>query len=319
MIHGAWNHLNPQSVSCNAEVAVLVAGEPRSGPDVWRKLRDMLVVPNQADILMHVWQHELAIQMQSTLQPCAATSEPYNMTTKHAMLALVPRLKLINKHLYISDKRETPHIVDFFYIKWKASRLLVHVEHHLRKRQYTIVTFVRPDIVFLAPVRLRLTQPEWTLALLHKDHRPDSNDTNGTDPLSRGMCGQTVNDWFAYGTSVSMNLYLSGFLTLPHVHDLMLATPGYCKWWKCHNFRYKGTFLNNAESVLGFYIRMVGLGCNDVSEPFAPADYVVKARLDARRVRDWRGLPGHPGRPRTRVMNTSNGSSSLGPPYLPHD
>ena len=153
------------------------------------------------------------------------------------MNALVPRLKLIRDHLYVADHHETPHVVDYFYIKWRASQLLAHVEQTQRDgRPYASVVFVRPDVLFVSPrVVVLQSLPEFTVALLQTDHRPDSNDTTLTDPLSRGQCGQTVNDWFAYGSSTSMKRFLDGFLHLPEVHDVMMATPGYCKWWKCHN------------------------------------------------------------------------------------
>lgn len=281
--------------NCTAAVAILIAGEARSGLAVWERVQTALVAPNRADVLLHAWESSLAYELRDFFHPCAATFEPYNMTTKLAMQALVPRLKLIREHLYIIDHHETPHVVDYFYIKWRASQLLARVEQHQRSgKQYELVVFVRPDVNFLtSPVRVQLSQPELTVALLKTDHRPDSNDTSHTDPFTRGQCGQTVNDWFAYGTSASMKLFLDGFRHLPELHDTMLATPGYCKWWKCHNFRYRGTFLNNAESFLGFHIRATGLRCVELTEQYAKPGYAVSAKLDTKRVRDWRGAPGN--------------------------
>jgi len=254
-----------------------------------------LISPNGADVLVHVWESAAAHELRDFFQPCAATFEPYNMTTKLAMITLVPRLKLIGEYLYIIDRHETPHVADFFYIKWRAAQLLERVESDRRGgRPYTTVVFARSDLTFVTtPVRLRLAQPELTVALLRSDHQPDSNDTSLTDPITRGQCGQTVNDWFAYGTSASMKRFLDGFLHLPELHDTMLATPGYCKWWKCHNYRYNGTFLTNAESFLGFHIRAAGLACVDLSERYAPRGFSVIAQLDSGRLRDWRGPPGN--------------------------
>ena len=289
MVHGTG------AASCSAAVAILISGEARSGRSVWERMRSALVEPNQADVLLHTWESELAYELRRVFKVCAATHEPYNATTKLAMNALVPRLKLIRDHLYVADHHETPHVVDYFYIKWRASQLLAHVERTQRDgRPYASVVFVRPDVLFVSPrVVVLQSLPEFTVALLQTDHRPDSNDTTLTDPLSRGQCGQTVNDWFAYGSSTSMKRFLDGFLHLPEVHDVMMATPGYCKWWKCHNFRYKGTFLNNAESYLGFHIRIAGLRCVELSEKHAPPGCAVSARLDTKRVRDWRGPPGN--------------------------
>ena len=282
--------------TCSADVAVLIAGEARSGQAVWERMRLALVAPNAGDVLLHLWESPLAYALRDSFVPCcAATFEPYNMTTKLAMQALVPRLKLIREHLYIIDHRETPHVVDFFYIKWRASRLLARIEEQQRGgRLYAAVVFVRPDVNFVtSPIRVPVPQPESTIALLKTDHHPDSNDTTFSDPLSRGQCGQTVNDWFAYGSSLSMHRLLDAFRHLPEVHDTMLATPGYCMWWKCHNYRYNGTFLNNAESMLGFHIRATRLRCMELSEKHAPPGYAVSASLDVRRVRDWRGAPGN--------------------------
>ena len=299
MVHGPSAYpARAHAASCSAAVAILISGEARSGRSVWERMRSALVEPNQADVLLHTWESELAYELRSVFKVCAATHEPYNATTKLAMNALVPRLKLIRDHLYVADHHETPHVVDYFYIKWRASQLLAHVEQTQRDgRPYASVVFVRPDVLFVSPrVVVLQSLPEFTVALLQTDHRPDSNDTTLTDPLSRGQCGQTVNDWFAYGSSTSMKRFLDGFLHLPEVHDVMMATPGYCKWWKCHNYRYNGTFLNNAESYLGFHIRIAGLRCVELSEKHAPPGCAVSARLDTKRVRDWRGPPGN--RPR---------------------
>ena len=77
--------------------------------------------------------------------------------------------------------------------------------------------------------------------------------------------------------------YLSAFTELPQLHALMRATPGSCDWWRCHNYRYNFTFLNNAEAYLGFHLRRTGLGCRELQAAAPP----VQMTLPSTRRRDW--------------------------------
>ena len=76
---------------------------------------------------------------------------------------------------------------------------------------------------------------------------------------------------------------MSAFLKLPALHKRMRATPGSCDWWRCHNYRYNFTFLNNAEAYLGLHLRESGLRCRDVRS-MEPRVHLV---LPPTRRRDW--------------------------------
>lgn len=134
------------------------------------------------------------------------------------------------------------------------------------------------------PIVLPPRMSPGTIYMHNTDHHHDSTDRDSTfDPISRGLCGQMPNDWFAFGDRASMRVYLQAFLELPQLHTHMRATPGSCDWWRCHNYRYNFTFLNNAEAYLGFHLRRNGLRCRDLQSAAPP----VRMMLPPTRRRDW--------------------------------
>lgn len=171
-----------------------------------------------------------------------------------------------------------------------------------RSREYAAVVLSRPDIVIVSKaIEVPRALESGTVYVHNSDHHHDSTDeSTDSDPMSRGLCGQMPNDWFAYGDRASMGAYLSAFLTLPELHVRMRATRGSCDWWRCHNYRYNHTFLNSAEAYLGFHLRASSLKCVDVSlqqsrseshghRRSAPIPNGARAemRLPLTRKRDW--------------------------------
>ena len=128
-----------------------------------------------------------------------------------------------------------------------------------------------------------------TIYLHMSDHHHDSTDSDtDADPMERGLCGQMPNDWFAFGDRAAMGQYLAAFPELPSLHVHMRATRGSCDWWRCHNYRYNFTFLNNAEAYLGFHMRRSGLRCRDLNQPSCEhCKPEVQMILPPTRRRDW--------------------------------
>ena len=288
---------------CTATVAVLVTGEfrdflppgkPRenrwrslSAQSVWRRLHEAVVAPNgPADLFVHSWASTLAQQLigQLPVRPCACVCEAYDRSYVERILARYRGFRLIRGFLRFNNSRETPHIVDFFYKRHAALQLL-HAFELRRGQAYRAVVLTRPDVVVNSPPILlpRRLMPR-TIYLHNSDHHHDSTDSDTTaDPIARGQCGQMPNDWFAYGDRTAMGQYLEAFTELPQLHAHMRATPGSCDWWRCHNYRYNHTFLNNAEAYLGFHLRRSGLRCRELQDAAPP----VHMMLPPTRKRDW--------------------------------
>lgn len=288
--------------SCLGDIALLVTGEFRSflppwrprdnhwkglDPDsVWNKIFERVVQPNgPADLFIHSWRSDLAHQLIARLPtpPCASICEEYGEQYVHRVLARYSGFRYIHGFLRFNNSRETPHIVDFFYKRFAALQLLERFERK-RRRAYKTIVLTRPDVVMLSRVEVPATLEPSTIYVHGSDHHHDSTDTDtNVDPIQRGMCGQMPNDWFAYGDRKSMQAYLSAFPQLPSLHSRMRATPGSCDWWRCHNYRYNFTFLNNAEAYLGFHLRSEGLRCRELQE----ATPRVRMVLPPTRRRDW--------------------------------
>mmetsp|Transcript_7598 Transcript_7598/g.18804 ORF Transcript_7598/g.18804 Transcript_7598/m.18804 type:complete len:359 (-) Transcript_7598:38-1114(-) len=220
---------------------------------------------------------------------CQVRLEAYNETYALRLVSQYQWLRIIGGFLRIEDKRETPHIVDFFYKRYQALKLIEEVEAR-RGRAYTAILMTRPDIIVTSngsalPIPMR---PR-TIYVVGSDDRPDSNSTHPfRKPSSLGLCGQMPNDMFAVGDRLSMGRYLNTLPSLRNIHDEMLRTPGHCYWWKCHNHRHNRTFLMNAEAYLGFHLRREGLGCQDLQK----AKNYVHIHLPRNRVRAWKSKEG---------------------------
>ena len=288
------------SGACSSDVAVLFVGEFRdflapwkARDNVWRtltaewvftRLVEAIVKPNgPADVFVHCWDRPLARSLVAQLPtpPCASVCEPYGTEYAQRILAQYRGLRFINGYLRLNHTKETPHIVDFFYKRYAALRLLEQVES-TRRRAYRAVVLTRPDIVVrTTTVSLRPSLAPNTVYVHDSDHHHDSTDAStDADPMSRGLCGQMPNDWFAYGDRASMGAYLAAFPLLPTLHAAMRAVPGSCDWWRCHNYRYNHTFLNNGEAYLGLHLRRSGLRCHDLRPK-------LRLELPSTRQRDW--------------------------------
>ena len=301
----------PANSPCTSSVAVLVVGEFRefkaperasnarwkrlTAETAWSALQSAVVASKNgpADLIVHTWNGTLATRLlgTSSVQPCASVCEAYGEAYMQRILGNYTGFKLIAGKLRLRDPRETPHIVDFFYKRYAALRLMQHVERQ-RGRRYRTALMIRPDVVFVSktPVRLPEMLLPHTVYVHNSDHHHDSTDTDtSADPMSRGQCGQMPNDWFAYGDRASMGQYLGGFPILPALHARMLTVRGHCDWWKCHNYRYNFTFLINAEGYLGMHLRSVGLGCRDVMQMTPP----IGLALPPTRKRDWTSPAAH--------------------------
>lgn len=303
---------------CRAAVAVLVAGEfrdfmppvkPRdrhwrdlSASGVWQRLSDAVITSNgPADLFVHTWDTPLARQLLSKLgvRACASVCETYDRGYVERVLTRFNGFRLIRGFLRLNNSHETPHIVDFFY-KRHAALNLVHAHEQRRAQPYRAIVFTRPDVVVLTPaVTVPLVLEPRTVYVHNSDHHHDSTDTDPTaDPIDRGLCGQMPNDWFAYGDRAAMDTYLSAFADLPRLHAHMRSVAGSCDWWRCHNYRYNFTFLNNAEAYLGFHLRHNGLRCREL-QAAAPPVHMTLAPTRRRDWGDWRDWgPGgklHPG------------------------
>lgn len=291
---------------CVAAVAVLVVGEfreflppfkPRDArwkdlapSSVWKRLHEAVVVPNgPGDLFIHSWDSRLVHELVATLAvpPCSAVCERYDDEYLRRILVQHPRsFRLLNGFLRLNNSRETPHIVDFFYKRYAALRTVEQYERDVRRQQYRALLLTRPDVVYMSrTVVVPQTLAPRTIYLQNSDHHHDSTDIDTTaDPMDRGLCGQMPNDWFAYGDRDSMREYLGAFLSLSSIHAHMRVTPGSCDWWRCHNYRYNHTFLNNAEAYLGFHLRRTHLKCHDVSRT---GSHPVRISLPPTRNRDW--------------------------------
>ena len=301
------SHTSPSASSalprdaCRASVAVLVAGEFRdflqpyrpgdlhwrnlSAASVWRRLYETVVVPNgPADLFVHSWTSQLAQQLVAEVRPCASVCEGYDREYVERILVRHQGFRLIRGFLRFNNSRETPHIVDFFFKRYAALQLMEAFEQR-RGQAYRAVVLTRPDVVVLSrlialPSRLKPS----TVYVHNSDHHHDSTDMDTTaDPIDRALCGQMPNDWFAYGDRASMGTYLRAFIELPQLHAQMRETRGSCDWWRCHNYRYNFTFLNNAEAYLGFHLRRSGLRCSELRA----ARPAVHMALPPTRRRDW--------------------------------
>ena len=290
------------SCSAAASIAVLVAGEFRdflppfkpqhkhwshlSAESVWRKLYDAVIAVNgPADLFVHSWEGELARKLVTRSSVCASVCEVYGREYVERVLSRYAGFRVIRGFLRFNNTKETPHIVDFFYKRYAALQLL---EAHERRRNqpYRALILTRPDVVVLSKeilVPSDLTPS--TIYLHNSDHHHDSTDSDNTaDPMvDHGICGQMPNDWFAYGDRRAMGQYLSAFVELPSLHRIMRETKGSCDWWRCHNYRYNFTFLNNAEAYLGFHLRQNKLRCRELQDATPP----VKMLLPPTRRRDW--------------------------------
>jgi len=72
-----------------------------------------------------------------------------------------------------------------------------------------------------------------------------------------------------YGSSTALHSYTAAFTELAEIHAEMRATQGYTLWWGPgasfeNSIRRPTTFLNSAESILGFHLRRSGLGCHEL-------------------------------------------------------
>ena len=293
-------------VTCPSQIAALIVGEVRdfvetpvsrgnrkwsslSAEQVWRGLQETIVASNgPADLLLHTWNGTLARRFVSSLpkQPCATVCEQYGEEYMQRILSNFTGFRLIGGRLRFRDKRETPHLVDFFYKRYAGLRVMQHVERQ-RNLPYRAVLMARPDVVFLskAPVVVPTSLQQRTVYVYRSDHRRDSSGPGASsDPISRGLCGENPSDWFAFGDRNSMGMYLSAFPALPQLNSQMHSMPGGCDWWKCHNFKRNGTLLINAEGYLGIHLRNSGLGCRDISVDYEPR---VSIALPGTRRRDW--------------------------------
>ena len=284
--------------SCSSDVAAIVVGEFRnfSAPirrenqrwreltaeTAWRGLQQALVVSNgPADLFVHAWESELARNLvDHTIVPvCAAVCEAYGDAYMERIIANYSGFRKIGGNLRLRDRRETPHLIDFFYKRYAALLLLRRVEER-RRRPYLAVVMSRPDVVIDPPaVPVRPSELLQSTVYMHNtDHHPDSTDTDSnTDPMARGLCGQTPNDWvrqgeasnpglipvcspclvaiarsnlwvalgdcalgkqFAFGDRRSMGMYMDAFPSLPSLSTRIRTVKGSCDWWKCHNYRY---------------------------------------------------------------------------------
>ena len=286
--------------ACTSDVAVLVVGEFRdflppwkSRDNQWRaltaewvfkRLVEAIVKPNgPADVFVHCWDQPLARSLVERLPtpPCASVCEPYGTAYAERVLGQYRGLRFINGFLRLNHSKETPHIVDFFYKRYAALRLMEHFEA-TRQRAYRAIVLTRPDVVVRShAVPLRHPLAPRTIYLHDSDHHHDSTDADtNADPMSQGLCGQMPNDWFAYGDRGSMATSLAAFPLLPSLHGAMRAVPGSCDWWRCHNYRYNHTFLNNGEAYLGLHLRRSGLRCHDLRPK-------IQLQLPNTRNRDW--------------------------------
>ena len=293
---------------CTANVALLVTGEFRdflppfkphdrhwkdlTPAKVWSRLIEALVKPNgPADVFVHSWDTALARELVAQLPapPCASVCEEYGETYAARVLARYPDFRMIKGFLRFNHSKETPHVVDFFYKRYVSLQLLTRFEE-ARGRRYLAVILTRPDVVVATatvPVLgfggVDSLEPR-SVYLHDSDHHHDSTDKDTTaDPMARGQCGQMPNDWFAYGNRDVMGKYLSAFPSLPSIHREMRSTPGSCDYWRCHNYRYNHTFLNNGEAYLGFHLRRNQLHCIDVRHMKPP----IHMALPSTRKRDW--------------------------------
>lgn len=290
--------------SCTADVAVLIAGEFRdfvppvrpnlqkwrniTAQRVWSQLYDKVVKPNgPADLFVHSWTNALAHELvaQVPVRPCATVCEAYDREYVERVLARYGGFRVIRGFLRLNHTKETPHIVDFFYKRYAALQLLQAFEKR-HARTYRAVVLSRPDVYVLSATTVQVPPDlaPGTIYMHNSDHHHDSTDKDTTaDPMARGLCGQMPNDWFAFGDRAAMGQYLSAFVTLPQTHVAMRATKGSCDWWRCHNYRYNFTFLNSAESYLGFHLRLSGLRCRELMHAKPP----VHMMLPPVRRRDW--------------------------------
>lgn len=253
---------------------------------VWSRLYDHVVTPNgPADLFIHSWTGETAQRMVALLpaRPCVSVCESYGDDYFRRVLTQYQGFRYIHGFLRFNNSRETPHIVDFFYKRYAGLQMLVRFEQR-RQRPYRAVVLTRPDVVVLTKIVVPQGLEPSTIYLHDSDHHHDSTDRDtDADPIARGLCGQMPNDWFAFGDRSSMQAYLSAFPRLPWLHQRMRATPGSCDWWRCHNYRYNFTFLNNAEAYLGFHLRGEGLKCRELQAE-TPRVRIV---LPPTRMRDW--------------------------------
>ena len=159
----------PAVGSCSSDVALLVAGEFReflppykpgerhwkniTPEKVWARLYEAVVKPNgPADLFVHSWDTALARQLVSALPspPCSSVCETYGEEFASRVLARYDGFRYIRGYLRLNNSKETPHVVDFFYKRYAALKLLERFEAS-RQRAYRAVVLSRPDVYFLSP------------------------------------------------------------------------------------------------------------------------------------------------------------------------
>jgi hypothetical protein len=237
------------SFTCNKRVMIVFTGPIRGDNCSWQVLFNNLVLYNDADVVIDVWNDtpEREQLLKSIFRPCLWFSEPYDNNYVSRMKKLEPRFEVVEGFLHVTSKGETGlpnpqlHVVDQYYRMYHAFNLI--------GQRDSVIVRARLDQFFLFPLKIpaALVQPNFLYIL--------------DDPGSPS-CPLTINDMFAYGKYDSMQSYFNVFPNLITINNEMKAHPGYTVWWENNNVAKIGGFINNPETFLGWNVQKSNVSCS---------------------------------------------------------
>jgi hypothetical protein len=257
--------------NCTKRTAVVFTGEARGDEATWASLAAHLVAPNDADVLLDVWDvsPEARAALERIFRPCEFYTEAYNIDWKRSVVEKDPRFQLLGDTLYAIGPGETAHVVDEYARMAHAGKLL-------QRHGHAVVIRARLDARFAAPFPL---PPAYngSAAALGSAAPPPRNSVVGALEWGGRMydagegpptCPKMMSDNFAYGDFWGMRAYLDVFPHMFRLLEAMHADAGFRLWWATGNARVENTFLGNAESFVAWRLRATGVACAHAAEPF---------------------------------------------------
>ena len=240
-------------------VAVVFSGQLRGDARVWLSIRDHLILPHAADVYGAFWPSPAITCFTKAVASTSSSSTiievdplPWSLSTA-------------------SDEEFTSHFsltgeAAMLARPWKRKSV---AQYHIlrlafnlvaRTSQHTILVRARTDTSFDMPVSLTFAA-DAANAIYLEAGRWELRDDELSE-YSNKSCGHMPNDLFAYGHRQPMLQYAKLLEDANDWYPMLRRDPNMRDWRKYKlGVRPEGTFLNNEEGMLGYYLRWVKLPC----------------------------------------------------------
>lgn len=245
--------------TCSKSVVVVFTGEVRGDTYMWTNIRDAIINPNNADVVIDVWSTTPGreLELRRFFNPCIFRTHNRSEIWKRCIVREDPRFKLVGENIHTIGPGESGTVVSMFYNMFRSAELW-------KRFSFKAVIRARLDVTYRMRIPLpKVLDPYSVYGDFSWAGRRD--DIPNMD--SRQACDRMMSDTFAFGDFWGMATFHDVFPTLPLLLEYMKQEQGFRNWWSVGNHRAPGTFLSNAEAFLAWRLRLSYVHCHHFNAP----------------------------------------------------